>query len=340
MSSGILESEIEDFILNVSEPLRQKLPTRPKKTKVIVLSGPTGVGKTDLSLIIANALGGEIISADSMQVYRGMDIGTSKVSQEDRKRVPHHLIDIRDLNQTFNVVDFYHEATRAIHDILAKEHVPIIVGGTGFYLHALLYGPPSGPPSTLETRQELENEMEKVGSRALYERLRQLDADYAATITGGDRHKIIRALEIIYLTNKKVSDFHQILHSKEIPYDFRCWFLYMPKEILYPRINRRCEYMLESGFLQEVSQLEPLLRNNLSASQAIGYRQALDFLKKDQNEVTKEQFIQSFQQASRRYAKRQFTWFRKEPLFRWLNLIEKTAETAVEIIIQDYELSF
>lgn len=340
MSSGVLEREMEELLSIITSPLKKKVPTSRKRKKVIVLSGPTGVGKTELSMVIAGALGGEIISADSMQVYRGMDIGTAKASLEERVRIPHHLIDIRDLNETFNIVDFYKEAHGAIREVIAKEHVPIIVGGTGFYIHSLLYGPPSGPPSVPDLREQLEKEMNEAGPSVLYEKLQALDPEYASTITRGDRHKIIRALEIITITSQKVSDFTNAVTERENLYDFRCWFIYMPKEILYPRIEKRCENMLEKGFLEEVRHLEGLgLRDNLSASQAIGYRQVLDFLKSDQSEAAKEKMIVSFMQASRRYAKRQFTWFRKEPLFRWLNLVEKPQELAAEIIIQDYELS-
>jgi tRNA dimethylallyltransferase len=338
MSAGILEKEMQELLNMATLPLKKKIPMHHKRKKVILLSGPTGVGKTDLSLIIAKALGGEIISADSMQVYRGMDIGTAKARPEEREAIPHHLIDIRDLNQNFNVVDFYREAHMAIKDILQKDHVPIVVGGTGFYIHALLYGPPAGPASVPGVRARLEKEMEEFGALSLYEKLREIDPDYASTITGGDRHKIIRALEIIALTSQKVSDFSNLVTENEYLYDFRCWFVYMPKEVLYPRIEQRCDRMLEQGFLEEVRYLESLgLRGNLSASQAIGYRQALDFLQTDQSEPAREKFIELFKQASRRYAKRQFTWFRKEPLFRWLNLAEKSQDLAAETILQDFE---
>ncbi len=333
--------EFDPFLIDLTLPQKKKVPSRVKKKKVIVIAGPTGVGKTALSLISARALGGEIISADSMQVYQGMDIGTAKVPKEERREIPHHLIDVRTLSQTFNVVDFYREAHLAIREIVQKEHVPIVVGGTGFYIHALLFGPPKGPPSEPEVRARLENEMKEVGPHALYDKLCHLDPDYAHTITRSDRHKIVRALEIISLTNQKVSFFAEGASEYAELYDFRCWFIYTPKEILYPRIEKRCEEMLVNKFLEEVKALEKQgLRENLSASQAIGYRQALDFLRTDQSPQEKEKFIALFKQASRRYAKRQFTWFRNEPLFRWLNVAEISLDTTAEMIIQDYELSF
>ncbi len=334
------ERELNKLLSQITVPQKQKIPDRTKKRKVIVISGPTAVGKTKLSLAIAEALGGEIISADSMQVYRGMDIGTAKVTQEERARIPHHLIDIRNIDQSFTVMDFYQEAHKAIRHILMQGKVPIVVGGTGFYMHSLIYGPPAGPPSVPEVRKELEKEIEKHGTDALYERLRKVDPEYAKTITGGDRHKIVRALEIISLTNKKVSDFPK-MEREEIPYDFRCWFLYMSKEVLYPHIEMRCDEMIAAGLIDEVRKLDKEgLRKNNSAAQAIGYRQCLEFLLSPGSPDDFETFIATFKRASRRYAKRQFTWFRKEPLFRWLKVENLPLEKSVETICQDYELSF
>jgi tRNA dimethylallyltransferase len=337
---SVEEKDLKELISRIPLPLKQKLDPKAKKKKIIVLSGPTAVGKTKTSLLLAQVLGGEIISADSMQVYRDMDIGTAKVRAQEKGEIPHHLIDIRNLDESFNVADFYKEAHQAIRSILARGKVPIIVGGTGFYLHALIYGPPQGPSSVPEVRQKLEEEMKKHGTDALYERLKKVDPDYAKTITSADRHKIIRSLEIISLTNKKVSDFPKIAR-KELPYDFRCWFLYMSKEVLYPHIEMRCDEMIAAGFIEEVRKLEKLgLRNNSSASQAIGYRQCLEFLASEGGTEDFEVFVSSFKRASRRYAKRQFTWFKKEPLFRWLNVEHLPSERVVETIAQDYELSF
>lgn len=343
MSPGIVfeDQEVKKYLSShFNLPLKEKIPPRVKKKKIIVIAGPTCVGKTKRSLTIAHALGGEVVSADSMQVYRGMDIGTAKVSLEDRTRIPHHLIDIKDISERFNVVDFYEEATKAIHEIVAKEHVPIVVGGTGFYIHCLLYGPPKGPPSVMKVRADLEEEMNKLGTAIMYERLHKLDPDYAATITQSDKQKIIRGLEIISLTNQKVSQIPYSMEKRE-DYDFRCWFLYMPKEILYPKIEMRCDEMIAKGLINEVEKLEKQgLRANPSASQAIGYRQCLHYLNSQKTAQDFDEFVAGFKQASRRYAKRQFTWFRKEPLFRWLNVDELSLENSVEMIIQDYELSF
>ena len=240
-TSGICEDK-ELQLLLTQFPLEQthKLIPRSQKKKVIIIAGPTGVGKTALSLLMAKAIGGEIISADSMQVYRGMDIGTAKASLEERSEVVHHLIDSRCLDETFNVVEFYKEANSAIKEILDLGAVPIIVGGTGFYIHSLIYGPPSGPPSEPDLRAKIEIEMDTLGTEALYDRLKALDPDYAMTVTSKDRQKIVRALEIISVTKSKVSSLLPVISELSETYDFRCWFLYMPKEVLYPKIEKRC----------------------------------------------------------------------------------------------------
>ncbi len=340
MNTLLDDKEIQALIHNFELPLKQKIPSHIKKKKVMVISGPTGVGKSEMALIIAKVMGGEIISADSMQIYRGMNIGTAKLHEKERAEVPHHIIDIRSIQESFNVKDFHTEAMRHVQEILLRGHVPIVVGGTGFYIHALLYGPPSGPPSVASVRDALEKEMGEKGALVLYERLREKDPDYAETITMRDRHKIIRALEIITLTGGKVSSLKPESAGQE-NYDFRCWFLYLPKETLYAKLDARCEKMVQLGFVDEVRQLEGEgLGKNQSASNAIGYRQCLEFLRTPQSQEDLDRFMSAFKQATRRYAKRQFTWFRKEPLFRWLSLDTISKETAIEMIIQDYELSF
>jgi tRNA dimethylallyltransferase len=335
------DKELQVLLTHFTLTQKQNLEPRSKKKKIIIIAGPTAVGKTQLSLRIAKAIGGEIISADSMQVYRSMDIGTSKVSAKEREQVQHHLIDSRDLDESFNVAEYYCEASQAIKEILDRGAVPIVVGGTGFYIHSLIYGPPSGPPSDPKLRQMFEDEMASKGTQIMYEKLKDLDPDYALTITQNDRHKIIRGLEILFITRKKISELPVASSENRENYDFRCWFVYLPKEVLYPRIEMRCDQMIAEGFVEEVKRLEKEgLSKNSIASQAIGYRQCLTYLNSPQNQEDWDQFIDAFKQASRRYAKRQFTWFRKEPLFRWLNIEKISLEHVSEVIIQDYELSF
>lgn len=317
-------------------PQRQFLDYEKRKKRVLVLAGPTASGKTDLSLALAQAIGGEILSADSMQVYRGMDIGTAKATPEQRALIAHHLIDIRDVTQPCNVAEFHAEAQTALAGVFSRENVPIVVGGSGFYIHSLLYGPPLGPPSIPSVREQIQEQIANLGTEVLYERLQMLDPEYAATISEMDRHKIVRALEIIALSDRKVSDFPKPNPHQEQEFDFRCWFLYYPREKLYSRIEKRCDEMLAKGFLEEVKRLKGEgIEKNPSASHAIGYRQALQFLEKKEGDF--EEFQAQFKRATRQFAKRQFTWFRKEPLFRWLNIEEVDPEQLKELILQDFE---
>jgi tRNA dimethylallyltransferase len=319
-------------------PQKQKVFPKNKKKRVLIIAGPTASGKTQLSLSLAAALGGEIISADSMQVYRGMDIGTAKALPEERAAIAHHLIDICDIHSPFNVAEFYKHVQEAFSQIMARENVPIVVGGSGFYIHALLYGPPAGPPSNPEIRQQLDRQMHDLGAEVLYERLQMFDPNYAATISEFDRHKIIRGLEIMALSEKRVSDFPKADKLQEQEYDFRCWFLYYPREKLYARIEQRCDEMIRRGLIEEVKELDKLgLRLNPTASQAIGYRQVLEYLATPQTAEDHQNFVSNFKKASRHYSKRQFTWFRKEPLFRWLNIEEHPLERLKELILQDFE---
>ncbi|MEC7840307.1 MAG: tRNA (adenosine(37)-N6)-dimethylallyltransferase MiaA [Chlamydiota bacterium] len=342
MSAGttLEQDEIERIFWGFAVQAQQKLSSQIDQPaqKVIVLSGPTAAGKSGFAIDLARKLGGEIISADSMQVYRGMDIGTAKITQEESQGIPHYLIDIRDVNDIYNVVDFYYEARQCCQSILARGKVPIFVGGTGFYIHSLMYGPPSGPPSVPELRKKLEEDIENLGSEIMYERLTELDPEYAASITKNDKQKIVRGLEIIRLTGEKVSRLSWRERQRPQNYNFHCWFLHRPREHLYQRIEKRCDEMIGQGFLDEVIKLDKMgIRENTSASQAIGYRQALEFLQTEKTDDDRKYFINKFKQASRNYAKRQFTWFRREKAFRWLDLDLHDYEVAMEMVIQDFD---
>ena len=332
-----LERVFHGVAMNVQEELEGTFgPTSTQR--VIILSGPTGAGKTTLSLELARKMGGEIISADSMQVYRGMDIGTAKATLEDRNKTPHHLVDCRDINELYNVKEFFQEAMCACKDILLRGRVPIVVGGTGFYIHSLLYGPPSGPACNPEIRKKLLEEEDKFGPELLLEKLTQLDPIYAKTITKNDRHKILRALEIIEVSGRKVSDFPWRKRALLPNLDMRCWFVYYPRKILYHRLEERCEEMLAQGLLEEVVHLDRLgIRNNSTASSAIGYKQTLDFLNTAQTEADYKNYVEKLKQATRHLAKRQFTWFRREPVFRWLDRSQLSNQQIIDIIVDDYE---
>jgi tRNA dimethylallyltransferase len=327
---------VSQFTLEAQKQVPYNLQKNRKR--IIVIAGPTCCGKSALAMQLASAIDGEIVSADSMQVYKGMDIGTAKPTLEEQLLIPHHLLDIQDISENFNVVDFFYASKKVCQEILERGNVPIVVGGSGFYLHTFLYGPPSGPPSVPELRKTLEDEIESLGPDVLYERLKKLDPQYANSITRKDKQKIVRALEIITLTNQKVSKFSWKGRRKPQYYDFRCWFLHRPKEKLYHRIQQRCQHMLEAGFIEEVKQLESNgLRRNASASQAIGYRQALDYLSTPQQSGDYKKFVEDFERATRQYVKRQLTWFRKEPIYRWLDVDMHDPEVVFDLIKKDYE---
>lgn len=311
--------------------------TSAPKHKVLVLAGPTAVGKTSLSLDLAKHLNAEIISIDAMQVYRHMDIGTAKIRVTEREDISHHMIDIRNIDQTFNVVEFTLMAHMACKDIIARGKTPLLVGGSGFYIHSFIYGPPLGPPSIPEVRKRIEMTIETKGAEYGYEQLQKHDPEYAASITVHDRVKIIRALEILELTKEPVSklDWHNKDPSTE--YDFRCWFLSTDRQKLYQRIEKRCDEMISEGLIDEVKFLMSQgILNNPSAYQAIGYRQVIEYLMSNQTDEDYEHMVQEFKKCSRRYAKRQFTWFRKEPIFRWIDLDKVSIDEASEQIIQNW----
>ena len=324
------------FALSLQEEVEELF--FPKKRRVIILAGPTGVGKTRLSLMLAKQLGGEIVSADSAQVYRGMNIGTAKIEEAEREDVLHHLIDIRNVSEPFSVTDFYHEAKKACFEIQKRDKVPIVVGGTGFYLHALIYGPPSGPPKDDEVRGSLERDYEKHGIEPLFERLEEFDPSYAKTISKNDVHKVIRALEIIEVSGKAVSSFEWKEREPESHFDFHPWFLYRDRQELYPILDARVLAMLDKGLINEVIALDRQgIRKNTTASQAIGYKQTLEYLDSAKTEKDYKEYIERLQAATRHLAKRQFTWFRKEPLFTWLDVARKSDEEILSQIINDYK---
>jgi len=292
---------------------------------LIVISGPTATGKTDFSIKLAREIDGEIISADSMQVYKGLDIGTDKVSEEIRKEIPHYLIDVVEPYEKFSVADFVREADRAIREIQEKGKIPIVVGGTGFYIRALLYGIPETPPSSEEVRKELEEHTTK----ELFDELLKVSPDYAKKIGKNDRKRIIRALEVYKLTGKPITAFSV---KKEKPrYPFLGYFLYRNREELYKRISDRVDSQIRRGLVEETKWLLKFGRN-LTAFQALGYKEMLEYL---DGKMSLEEAVKLLKRRTKQFAKRQFTWFRKEPKFKWVNLSEVSEEELIEMIKND-----
>ncbi len=285
---------------------------------LIILAGPTAVGKTECSLSLAEALDGEIISADSMQVYRGMDIGTAKLPVEERRGIPHHLLDIRDPSEEFHVVEFQREARAAMEDIWARGKVPVMTGGTGFYIQAVTrdidFTETGGDPAF---RKELEELAASGGGEELYRRLQEADPEAAEEIHPNNLKRIIRALEYHAFTGQRISEHNRMEKEKKSPYNLLYLVLNRTRPALYERINRRVEIMMEQGLLEEVRRLkEEGARRNWVSMQGLGYKQLLAHL---DGECSLEEAVAAIQQETRHFAKRQVTWFKREKEAVWLN---------------------
>jgi len=297
---------------------------------ILIIAGPTAVGKTDASILLAQEWGAEIVSADSMQVYRGMDIGTAKPAPEQRKLVYHHLIDIADPAQPYSVGDYLRDARNAIEGILQSGGTPIVVGGTGLYIRALMRGLFHGPPADMELREQLLRKEMENGEGALYADLARLDPESAVKIHPNDLRRTVRSLEVYYLRDRKMSDLQKAHSFQEKTYAFRLLFLVRSRSELYPRIERRVDQMLEQGLEHEVKML--MLKGytrELVSMQALGYSHFFDYFS---NKASLEETVELLKRDTKRFAKRQFTWFRREPDARWVDITG--LETAGEIVAQ------
>lgn len=289
-----------------------------EKKPLIVLTGPTAVGKTNLSIRLAKKIGGEIISADSMQIYKKMNIGTAKISPEEMAGVPHYLVDELDPGEEFNVVAFQQMAKKAMKQIYENGHIPIVVGGTGFYIQALLYDVDFSEHETEEKyRQELVALEQEKGREYLYEMLKQADPEYAAIVHSNNVKRVIRALEYYHETGRKLSEHNAQQRENSSPYQFVYLVLNDEREILYDRIDRRVDQMMEAGLLQEVEALvKEGYERTLVSMQGLGYKEFFDFF---DGKCTLEETVDIIKRDTRRFAKRQLTWFRREKEVCWMN---------------------
>lgn len=296
-----------------------------EKKPLIILTGPTAAGKTSLSIELAKSIGGEIISADSMQVYKKMDIGTAKIRPEEMQGVPHYLIDELDPSEEFNVVAFVEKSKEAMKKIYAAGHIPIIVGGTGFYIQALLYDIDFSQHEDKESyRKELEQLAKEKGKEYLYEILKKKDPEYATITHYNNVKKVIRALEYYKETGKKLSEHNEEQRQKESPYNFAYFVLYHDREELYDRINQRVDLMMEDGLLFEVESLiKEGYTKNLVSMQGLGYKEFFDYF---DGRMTLEDTVDKIKKDTRHFAKRQLTWFRREKEVIWLNKKEYEQE--------------
>lgn len=291
------------------------------KKPLIILTGPTAVGKTALSIKLAKAIQGEIISADSMQVYRGMDIGSAKVTTEEMDGVPHYLIDVLDPDEEFNVVVFQKLAREAMEKIYANGHIPIIAGGTGFYIQAILNEIAFTETETDDSyRKQLEQQAQEYGAQRLHDQLKEVDPQAAVDIHPNNVKRVIRALEFYKETGTKISQHNEAERQKQSPYNFAYFVLNMDRQKLYERIELRIDQMLEQGLIEEVRQLqEKGCHAGMVSMQGLGYKEILAYL---QGECTLEEAIYILKRDTRHFAKRQLTWFRREREVCW---IEKEA---------------
>lgn len=299
----------------------------------LFLAGPTAAGKTALAIQLAKRLNGEVITVDSAQVYKGMNIGTAKPTPEEMDGVVHHLIDVHDVTAPFNVSEFLQHVNKILEDMKRRGVFPIFAGGTGLYFQALFEGIANTPPSNTSVRARLEI----LDTKELYALLEKKDPKYAQTITINDRHKILRANEILVTTQKKVSDFKEKIkvgNCKElVP---KAYFIYRPRNVLYERLNHRAKFMCENGLLEEVEALvRKGIETNLNAKKAIAYQQPLKYLK---GELSFEKMLEELQQANRNYAKRQFTFFKRLDYFEQIDLESFSEGAFIQKVLSDLSL--
>lgn len=289
-----------------------------KKKPLIILTGPTAVGKTKASIGLAKAVDGEIISADSMQVYRHMDIGSAKIKPEEMEGIPHHLIDVLEPDDEFHVVKFQQLAKKAMREIWERGHIPIVTGGTGFYIQALLYDIDFDENEKEDAcRKELEAYAREHGAEALHEKLALVDPASAEMIHPNNIKRVIRALEFYEQTGKRISEHNETQRQRESPYAFAYFVLTDDRAHLYERINRRVDQMIEEGLVNEVQALKDKgYTKQLVSMQGLGYKEILDYL--DGN-CTLEEAIYTIKRDIRHFAKRQLTWFKRERDVIWIN---------------------
>jgi tRNA dimethylallyltransferase len=292
---------------------------------LVILVGPTAVGKTAASIGLAKALNGEIISGDSMQIFKGLDIGTAKITKEEMQGVPHHLIDIKEPWETFSVAEFKRLADEAIADIHDRGKMPIIVGGTGFYINSVLYEYHFGEADTDEAyRAELEQYAEAHGNEALWNILQEKDPDSAAKLHSNDTKRVIRALEVLHVTGIPASERQSTVDKQTMRYNAVYIALNMPREVLYDRINRRVDIMIQDGLEAEVrTALANGVAQDALSMTSIGYRQMIQYFNE---EISFDRAVELIKRDTRHFAKRQLTWFRHDPNIQWVDKWGKTDE--------------
>ena len=299
------------------------------KKPLVILTGPTAVGKTALSIMLAKAIGGEIISADSMQVYRYMDIGTAKIKPEETEGVPHHLIDVLNPTEDFNVTAFQTMAKQAINEIYSRGRIPIVAGGTGFYIQSLLYDISFEETEVSFYREELTAYYEAYGAHALHEELKKVDPVSYEQIHENNVKRVIRALEFYHDTGYPISEHNKAQRQKVSPYNFEYFVLNDDREVLYRRIEKRIDIMMEQGLIEEVQGLLDYgCQPDMVSMQGLGYKEIISYLN---GECSLEEAVYILKRDTRHFAKRQLTWFRREKEVTW---VDRTAFSSEEEILE------
>lgn len=301
-----------------------------EKTKVIVICGPTASGKTKLGIELAKKINGEIISSDSMQIYKDMNIGTAKPTLEEMQGIKHYLLDFVSPDERYSVANFKKDAKIAIKQIIDNGKTPIIVGGTGLYVDSLIYEIEYNQIELDEKyRNELENIAKKDGLNKLYEEAKRIDPNAVEKISPNDKKRIIRVLEIFHATGKTKTE-QEIESKKEPEYDYRVFAINWDRQKLYDRINQRVDQMIEQGLIEEVKQILAKYNKFPTAMQGLGYKEVVEYI---EGKYSKEEMIEKIKMETRRYAKRQMTWFRKNKQTIWIDG-EEDIQNNLKIILE------
>lgn len=304
-----------------------------EKEQLIAVVGPTAVGKTAVSVALAEALDGEIINGDAMQVYKGLDIGTAKTSEEEKAGVPHHLFDIKDPSESYSAADFQSLARPLVTKINQKGKIPIVVGGTGLYIKALTHEYRfNNVGSDPDFRKKMDHYVQENGGLLLYEKLKRLDPDSAANIHPNNIRRVIRALEIFHLTGEPASHRQQQQHSS--PYRLTTIGLTMNRDVLHHRINRRVDHMISAGLIEEARALYDRGIYHCQSVQAIGYKEVYAYF---EGKTNREEMIEQLKIHSRRYAKKQYTWFRRQMNVNWFDMTNGHADKKFPAILRFVE---
>lgn len=302
-----------------------------KKPKVIVIGGPTASGKTTLSIELAKRINGEIISADSMQIYKDMNIGTAKPDEKEKEGIMHYMMDFLPPDKRYSVAEYKKDAKKAIQEVIDKGKVPIVVGGTGLYIDSLIYEIEFREVETdLKYRQKLEKIVEEKGLEELYNEAMKIDEESMQKISNTDKKRILRVLEIYYETGTKKSQLDKE-SRKEPEYDYKMFAINMSRDILYDRINKRVDIMIEKGLIKEVENICKKYNEFPTAMQGLGYKEVVEYLNK---KITREEMIEKIKLESRHYAKRQLTWFRKNKETIWLDGLNNV-QNNLKVILEE-----